>query len=502
MRIQRLFLVWVSTVFPLACLEAQPNSLPVFPPGQQRRTASEPGSLPRIIVADQRGFMTDRGQPFIPMGVNYFRPGTGWAPQVWKQFDAEATREDFARLKELGANCVRVFLTFGSFYQEPGTLAEEGLAKFDRFLALAEEAGLYVHPTGPDHWEGLPQWARGDRYAEETVLTALESFWRLFAQRYRGRAVLFAYDLLNEPEIRWDTPPMRERWNHWLSQRYPNAEQIASAWGEPNQPIELGRLPVPLRDTPPGRKLADYQRFREDLAEEWTRRQVLAIKSADPLALVTVGLIQWSVPVLLAGPSQYSGFRPERLAPLLDFMEVHFYPLARGFYEYAEPEDEARNLAYLESVVREVARCGKPTVVAEFGWYGGGKPTINEGKHRFATQEQQAQWCRRLIETTAGMACGWLNWGLYDHPGARDVTEFIGLLTADGEVKAWGKAFRDIAARFREQGLPPARALNRPNPDWDKLITDRKAVAEFRENYYQAFRADRDGARGGAQPAP
>ena len=31
-------------------------------------------------------------------------------------------------------------------------LAPEGLAKFDQMLALAEEAGLYVHPTGPDHW--------------------------------------------------------------------------------------------------------------------------------------------------------------------------------------------------------------------------------------------------------------------------------------------------------------------------------------------------------------
>ena len=105
-----------------------------------------------------------------------------------------------------------------------------------------------------------------------------------------------------------------------------------------------------------------------------------AIKSADPLALVTVGLIQWSVPVLLAGPWQYSGFRPERWRPLLDFMEVHFYPLARGFYEYAGTEDEARNLAYLESVVREVARCGKPTVIAEFGWYGGGKTDDQRGQ--------------------------------------------------------------------------------------------------------------------------
>ena len=489
MQFDRLLAVCVLSLLGSLPIKGQSTPAPAFPPGRQTRLGWEPGRLPRILVSDSRRFLTDRGQPFVPMGVNYFRPGTGWAPQVWRQFDPDATRKDFARLKELGANCVRVFLTFGSFYTEPGVLSEDGLAKFDRFLALAEEAGLYVHPTGPDHWEGLPQWARGDRYAEESVLMALETFWRLLAQRYRERNVIFAYDLLNEPEIGWDSPAMRRRWNVWLANTYPTADQLKSAWGETNSPVELGSVPVPQRDTFPGRKLADYQRFREELAEEWTRRQVEAIKSADPLALVTVGLIQWSVPVLLAGPSQYSGFRPQRLAPLLDFMEVHFYPLARGFYEYTGPEDEARNLAYLESVVREVARCGKPTVLAEFGWYGGGKPTINEGKHPFATEEQQAQWCRRAIETTAGLAGGWLNWGFHDHPGARDVTEFIGLLAADGELKAWGKAFREIAARFHDHGLPAPKPLERPDPDWDKLITDRKAVSEFREKYYQAFRA-------------
>ena len=61
-------------------------------------------------------------------------------------------------MKELGVNCVRVFLTYGSFYTDPGVLRQEGLEKFDQFLDLAEKAGIYVHPTGPDHWEGLPNW--------------------------------------------------------------------------------------------------------------------------------------------------------------------------------------------------------------------------------------------------------------------------------------------------------------------------------------------------------
>src|SRR5215470_8956145 len=113
--------------------------------------------LPKIhVVWDGRTFATETGKPFVPFGVNYYRPGTGWAPQIWKQFDPEATRKDFARMKELGANCARVFLTFHSFYTDPGVLRQEGLDKFDQFLTIAEQAGIYVHPTGPEHWEGPP----------------------------------------------------------------------------------------------------------------------------------------------------------------------------------------------------------------------------------------------------------------------------------------------------------------------------------------------------------
>ena len=61
--------------------------------------ASRP--LPGIVLAPGgNGFQTEAGQPFVPFGVTYYRPGTGWAPQVWKQFDAAATERDFKIMKE------------------------------------------------------------------------------------------------------------------------------------------------------------------------------------------------------------------------------------------------------------------------------------------------------------------------------------------------------------------------------------------------------------------
>ena len=448
-------------------------------------------TLPKIRVgADGHGFVTAKGKPFVPFGLTYFRSGTGWAPQVWKKFEADATRRDFIRMKELGVNCVRVFITYGSFYQEPGKLEPQGLAKFDQFLELAEEQGIYVHPTGPDHWEGSPEWARGDRMADEGALAATESFWRLFAGRYRGRTVLFGYDLRNEPEMGWDGPVMLKRWNEWLGHKYGTGEKLAQVWSGANETLALGSVPVPkANDAPGSRELLDYQRFREDLADEWTRRQVSAIKDADPQALVTVGLIQWSVPSLLPGVRHYAGFRPERQAKLLDFMEIHFYPLDRGAYEYRNDEEEARNLAYLQSVVGEVARTGKPVVVAEYGWYGGGKPRFDGGKHPFASEEQQARWCRKLVETTAGIAVGWLNWGLYDQPEATDPSEFSGLLTADGKLKAWGREFQKLARQYSSKRIPSRKTLSTPALDWDACLTSAKAGNRFREKYYQALEA-------------
>jgi len=404
--------------------------------------------------------------------VTYYRPGTGWAPQLWKKFDPKAAREDFARMRELGINCVRVFLSYGSFYRTPGVLDGEGLAKLDQLLEIAEQNGIYVHPTGPDHWEGTPRWARADRIADEKALAALESFWRLFAARYRGRHAIFAYDLRNEPKVSWDDPVMRRRWNAWLRQRYGSVSGLARAWGVPLRDVHWTREPPPeAKDAPGDRRLLDYQRFREDVADEWTRRQVAAIKAADPEALVTVGLIQWSVPLRLPRVQAYSGFRPERQAKLLDFLEIHFFPFERGFYEYRSAQGEERNLRYLERVVREVARPGKPVVLAEFGWYGGGQPTIDAGRHPAASEEQQARWGRRVIETTRGLVAGWLHWGLYDDPEATDVSQLTGLLAADGRTKAWGSQFAELARGLQKEE-PSVRELAPQAPlDWDLRIT-------------------------------
>jgi hypothetical protein len=175
----------------------------------------------------------------------------------------------------------------------------------------------------------------------------------------------------------------------------------------------------------------------------------------------------------------------------LDFLEIHFYPLEHGAFEYKNEEDELANLAYLEGVVRETARHGKPVVLAEFGWYGGAeKPTFDRGVHPAATEGQQARYLERAVRVSEGHVTGWLNWGLYDHPGANDASELSGLLTADGRLKAWGAAFQRLAGELSGTRHRSAHLAARPQLDWAACVTSAAAANEFRRTYLHAFLAD------------
>lgn len=443
--------------------------------------------LKKIVVSKDGGRLeTADGKPFIPWGINYFRPETGWAPKIWRMFDPETTRKDFQLIKKMGGNCVRVFLTYNEFLTSPDKVNESGLKKLDEFLKIAEETGIYVHPTGPDHWEGLPEWARGDRICDDKVLRALELFWQTIAQRYKGRNVLLAYDLLNEPSVPWDSPQLIQKWKDWVSIKYGDFKKASEVWA-----VDISTVTnsfIPGRDLKGSKWLKDFQELREEIAVNWVRRQAAAIKGADNRALVTVGLIQWSIPLFISNPSMYAAFRPSKISPYLDLMEIHFYPLAGGVYTYQDEEAELRNLAYSEALVSEMHRCNKPVVLAEFGWYGGG--TLPGSKAPAATEQQQARWCENLVQTTRGWVCGWIHWGLYDHPTATDVTRSIGLFKSSGEIKEWGRAFERIGKRISIGEIKTSNPsyYTKPFP-WEEAIVDPSAAEVYFKEYYRLFKA-------------
>ena len=65
-------------------------------------------------------------------------------------------------------------------------------------------------------------------------------------------------------------------------------------------------------------------RPRPEIARRWVRRLAAAVRAEDREALVTVGLVDWS----LDRPGLTSGFVPAEIAPEVDFLCVHLYPEA------------------------------------------------------------------------------------------------------------------------------------------------------------------------------
>jgi hypothetical protein len=116
---------------------------------------------------------------------------------------------------------------------------------------------------------------------------------------------------------------------------------------------------------------------------------------------------------------------------------------------------------------------------------------LNLGGHEYpaASEEAQASWCRKAVETTTGLATGWLNWGFYDHPEARDVSQRTGMLAVDGRSKAWASEFQRLAGTLARKRIGPAQLGPRPTLDWDRCLTDPGAGREFLRQYNESFQS-------------
>ncbi len=225
----------------------------------------------------------------------------------------------------------------------------------------------------------------------------------------------------------------------------------------------------------------DLQQFREHLADRYVRIMTEAIREKDTSHLLTMGLHQKSAPFDWYPPDPYAAFNPHRLAPMLDYISVHYYP-HHIFHPniYRDPFDTeegmTETLLHGRAVSRYVHVPGKPVVMEECGWYGGGPVSFADREQRSLTEAQQAQWCTRLVEATKGDVSGWLFWPYRDTPSSLDPSRRSGLFDEAGRLKDWGRAFKRLSPeitgspRQRQPGtvrMPvcPARSCHRPAED-------------------------------------
>lgn len=234
-------------------------------------------------------------RPFTPWGFNYDHDdGAGRLIEDYWHAEWATVEEDFAEMKALGANVVRVHLQFGKFLPERGKPSARELRRLRDLLELAERLGMYLDVTGLGcyHRADVPAWY--ERLDEEARWAAQAEFWDAVAATCRNSAAVFCYDLMNEPIL-------------------PGAKKMETEWltGELGGKFFVQRLALDLAG-----------RSREDVAAAWVDKMVAAIRARDPDHLITVGVIPWALVFPGAKPLFYSA----RAGAKLDFASVHFYP--------------------------------------------------------------------------------------------------------------------------------------------------------------------------------
>jgi Cellulase (glycosyl hydrolase family 5) len=257
--------------------------------------------------------------PINIWGFNYDRDDSGRLIEDYWDTEWPAVAQDFAEMKALRANVVRVHLQFAKFMDGPDRPNRENLARLQKLVALAESARLYLDLTGLGcyHKQDVPAWY--DAMDETARWQAQSNFWRAIAGVCKSSPAVFCYDLMNEPILGGGQNP-----KDWL----------------PGPPL-AGMYYV--------QRITTDMRGRNDaqVAGAWVKTLTSAIREVDDRHLITVGEIPWAQVFKGAKPL----FGSKEVGGPLDFVSVHFYP---------KPDALEGSMAALR-----VYEVGKPLVVEE-----------------------------------------------------------------------------------------------------------------------------------------
>lgn len=247
------------------------------------------------VSPDGKSFVTAEDQkPFVPWGFNYDHNREGQLLEDYWNTDWKTIEQDFAEMKQLGANVVRIHIQFGKFMTAPDQPRESALKKLGELLKLAERTGLYLDLTGLGcyHKQDVPGWYNQLSDVERWQAQAI--FWSAVAKECAHSPAIFCYDLMNEPVVQAG----KKRGTDWLGPGFGGNHFV--------QRITLG----------------PDERPRPEIAAAWIKTLVEAIRKQDQRHLITVGLVPWS----LERRGLQSGFVPDKVSQHLDFICVHLYP--------------------------------------------------------------------------------------------------------------------------------------------------------------------------------
>jgi len=287
-------------------MKTLPLLIPAFLLGIGVSPAHAADPLPWIVVSkDKTGFTEEQsGKKFTPWGFNYDHDSQGRLIEDYWSTEWPTVETHFGQMKKLGANVVRVHLQLGQFMEGPDKPNRKSLDQLGKLLALAEKERLYLDLTGLGcyHKKDVPEWY--DKLTEKDRWEVQTRFWQAIAGKCKDSSAVFCYDLMNEPVV----PGGRREDGDWLGPAFGGKHFVQS-------------ISLDQKDRP-----------RPEIARQWIKQLVAAIREHDKRRLITVGLVDWS----LDHSGLTSGFVPTKVTDDLDFVAVHLYPKSGKLKEAME----------------------------------------------------------------------------------------------------------------------------------------------------------------------
>lgn len=198
-------------------------------------------ALPLGIKKDNEGMVQVKGkrfylknEPFFPKGVNYYPQKTPWGA-FWAQFDPKVIANDFALIRSLEFNTVRIFVNFHDFNE--ANVSPKRIEQMRLLLDIAHRQNLKVIVTLFDFLGDyrLLNFSATDRQLE-TLLTS-----------FKTHPAIFAWDLKNEPDLDYkyhDKEDVQE-WLQWMIERakiYDPNHLLTIGWAYPENASYLHEL--------------------------------------------------------------------------------------------------------------------------------------------------------------------------------------------------------------------------------------------------------------------
>jgi len=380
------------------------------------------------------------------LGVNYWprRKAMYW----WSNFDAGEVREEFAILKEIGLNVVRIFLLWDDFQPDPNSVSQDALKNLVIVADIAVENGLGIdmtfftgHMSGPN-WS--PRWLLGGdlppiahQHWLRDVVSEAKKTDKGYRNMFHDEMALNAERLLLKTVV----SALKDHPAIWM-------------WNLGNEP-----------------DLFAWPNSSEEGAA-WVKEMVGLIKSIDPNHPVTIGLHGDSLEL-------NNGLRIDKVYAHTDVAVMHSYPMYKTWARKPLDPDFVPFTCALTA-----ALSGKPVLMEEFGGCTAPpgestyimKWTETNGREReqfMASEEDFAEFLSLTIPKLQDSgATGAMLWcyadyipELWDLPPCQNAVHerFFGLVRSDGSLKPHARVIQEFSK---------TRPQVKPIPDYAKLTVN------------------------------